>query len=116
MEEQQTQQPQPQPPTPPAGDDKDVQDNKLLAALAYVWILSIVILLVKKDSKFAQFHAKQGLVLFIASVIVSFIPFLGWFILNPIIWIVALVGLIRALTGKYWKIPLVGDLAAKINL
>jgi uncharacterized membrane protein len=98
------------------GEDKDIQDNKLIAALAYLWVISIIVLLVKKDSKFAQFHAKQGLVLFLASIIVSFIPLLGWFILNPIIWIIGLIGLIQALMGKYWKIPLVGDLAAKINL
>jgi uncharacterized membrane protein len=114
MEETTQQNPGPQ--QAPAGEDKDVQDNKLIAALAYLWIISIIVLLVKKDSKFAQFHAKQGLILFIASVVAGFIPVLGWFIINPIIWIVALVGLIQALMGKYWKIPLVGDLAAKINL
>jgi len=103
-------------PQQPAGVDKDVQDNKLIAALAYLWIISIIVLLVKKDSKFAQFHAKQGLVLFLGSIIAGFIPFLGWFILNPIIGIVALIGLIQALMGKYWKIPLVSDLAEKIKL
>lgn len=118
---QQTQQTQPAPEAPktqgaPAGEDKDIQDNKIIAALAYLWILSIVVLLVKKDSKFAQFHAKQGLILFIASIVAGFIPFFGWFILSPIIGIVALIGLIQALLGKYWEIPLVGDLAKKINL
>lgn len=120
MEEQNQQQSQEQPPASapvaPTGEDKDIQENKIIAALAYLWILSIVVLLVKKDSKFAQFHAKQGLVLFIASIIAGFIPFFGWLILGPIIGIVALIGLIQALLGKYWEIPLVSDLAKKINL
>lgn len=114
--EEQTNQPAGAQPQSGQSEDKDVQDNKLVAALAYLWILSIVILLVKKDSKFAQFHAKQGLILFLASIVAGFIPLFGWFILNPIIGIVALIGLIQALMGKYWKIPLVADLAAKINL
>ena len=100
----------------PAGEDKDIQENKLIAALSYLWIISIIVLLVKKDSKFAHFHAKQGLVLFIGSMIASFIPVLGWFILNPIIMILAIIGLIQALMGKYWRVPLVADLAEKINL
>jgi uncharacterized membrane protein len=114
--EEQTAQPTGTQPQSGQSEDKDVQDNKLLAALSYLWILSVVMLLVKKDSKFVQFHAKQGLVLFLASIVVSFIPFLGWFLLNPIVGIVALIGLIQALMGKYWKIPLVSDLAEKINL
>ena len=97
-------------------EEKDIEENKVIAALSYLWIISLVVLLVKKDSKFAQFHAKQGLVLFIASVICSFIPLLGWLILNPIVIIVAIVGLLQALMGKYWKIPLVCDLAEKINI
>lgn len=103
---------------PQAGQpqDKDIQENKLIAALAYLWVISIVVLLVKKDSKFAQFHAKQGLVLFLASIVAGFIPIIGWFLLYPIIGIIGLIGIIQALMGKYWRIPLVADLAEKINL
>ena len=118
MEEQTNQTNQPGGAQPQTGQsqDKDIQENKIIAALAYLWVISIVVLLVKKDSKFAQFHAKQGLVLFLASIVSGFIPFIGWFILSPIIGIVALIGLIQALMGKYWKIPVVADLAEKINL
>ena len=53
--------------------DKDVESNKVIAAVGYVWILCLVPLFLKRHSKFAQFHAKQGLVLFIVEVI-------GWLI------------------------------------
>jgi len=48
---------------------KDIEENKVAAALSYVWILCLVPLFLKKNSKFCQFHAKQGLLLFIVEVI-----------------------------------------------
>lgn len=96
-------------------DNKDIQDNKVLAAISYLWVLSLIVLLVKKDSKFAKFHAKQGLVLFIASIILGFVPVLGW-LLELVVVIFVIVGLLKALSGEYWKMPLVSLLAEKINL
>ncbi|OGY78539.1 MAG: hypothetical protein A3B74_04215 [Candidatus Kerfeldbacteria bacterium RIFCSPHIGHO2_02_FULL_42_14] len=96
-------------------DTKDIEENKVLAALSYLWFISIVILILKKDSPFAQFHAKQGIILFIASVICWFIPFLGW-LLNLVIFVVIIVGFAQAISGKYWEIPLVSDLAKKLNI
>ena len=54
-------QPQGQSGTPeniPMGDPKDVEENKLIAAVGYLGILFLIPLLAKKDSPFAQFHAK----------------------------------------------------------
>jgi uncharacterized membrane protein len=94
--------------------DKDVEENKGIAALSYVWILFLVPLLGKKDSKFAQFHAKQGLILFIIS-FATIIPVFGW-ILFLVIILTAIVGIIKTLSGEWWKIPFVYDLSKKINL
>ena len=90
------------------------QENKLLAAISYLWIVSIIMLLVKKDSKLVQFHAKQGLVLFIVSIILWFIPVIGW-ILNLLVVVAVVVGFIKALSGEYYKLPGVSILAEKIN-
>lgn len=90
------------------------QESKLLAAVSYFWILSIIILLVKKDSKFVQFHAKQGFILFIASIIFWFIPILGW-ILNLVIVVGVILGFIKALSGEYWRVPLIHGISQKIN-
>jgi uncharacterized membrane protein len=59
----------------PTHDPADVEENKDLAALSYAWIMAVVLLLFKKHSPFVHFHAKQGTVLFILSVIVWFIPY-----------------------------------------
>lgn len=101
------------PPSPQGG--KDVEENKVLAAISYLWIISLVILLIKKESPFAKFHAKQGLILWIASVVCWIIPVVGW-ILNLVIFIFIVIGFIQAMSGKWWKVPGVGQLAEKIKI
>lgn len=101
--------------TPTPGKDKDVEENKTFAAVSYLWIVSIVILLTKGDSKFAKFHAKQGTALFILSVFTVWIPIIGWAI-NLLLMIVMLVGLINAANGKWWKVPLIGDWLSKMDV
>ncbi len=91
------------------------QDEKLLAALSYLWLLSIVILLIKRNSSFVQFHARQGLVLCIVSVVAWFLPILNIF-LNLAIFVVIVLGFIQALNGARWRMPVVADLAEKIRL
>jgi uncharacterized membrane protein len=105
--------PIPQTPVAPNPAD-DVQKNKVLAAISYIFIVSLIVLLVKKDSPFAQFHAKQGFVLFIASLVCGFIPVLGW-LLNIVVLVMAIIGIISAAQGKWYKMPLVSQLAEKIN-
>jgi fumarate reductase subunit D len=94
--------------------DKDIEENKAIAVLSYLGILCLVPLLLKKDSKFSKFHAKQGLVLTIGWFFV-WIPFMG-----QIIWallaIFSLWGIINVLNGKYVALPIIGDLAEKINI
>jgi uncharacterized membrane protein len=85
-----------------------------MAALSYVWILSVVMLIIKKDDEFVKFHARQGLILFIAS-FVGVIPFIGWFIWLIVV-VLDIVGFIKALSGERYKVPVVGDIAEKINL
>lgn len=103
-------------------DANDVEENKVFAALSYLGILVLIPLLVKKDSKFAMEHAKQGLVLFIIEMIlwvINFIPILGqilWIVVGIVLLIVSLMGLIYALQGKFWKIPFVYDWAQNFKL
>ena len=110
-------------------DPKDIEENKVLAAISYLGILVLIPLLMKKESKFVKEHAKQGLVLFIAEIVLwivdlifAFIPVLGT-IISILIWIVlvaiaivSIIGLIYALQGKFWKIPLVYDWAQNFKL
>jgi len=102
----------------PVGKDKDVEENKAIACLSYIWILFLVPLLGKRNSKFAQFHAKQGLILFIVEIIGSlffWFPFFGW-LLWLVLVIVSIIGIIKALNGEWWKMPFVYEWSKKINI
>lgn len=96
-------------------------------ALAFIGILLgivgfIIVLLAKRDSKYAMFYAKQGLVLTVAFVIVSIagrIPILGGIVegigslIFSVLWII---GLVYSLSGKMKDIPLVGEFAKKFDV
>lgn len=107
-------QPQPNNSNPNQPPKNDIEENRVLAAISYLWIISIIILVIKKDSKFATFHAKQGLILFIAALIISWIPVVAW-ILNILILVAIIIGLTKALDRQWYKLPLIGDLAEKIK-
>lgn len=103
-------------------NSKDVEENKLIAAIGYIGILCIIPLLGKKDSEFAQFHGKQGLVLVIGWVInflIGIVPVLGWilsFIGTIALLILSILGIIKALAGEKWEMPYLAEYAKKINL
>ncbi|MFA6214941.1 MAG: hypothetical protein WC768_00045 [Patescibacteria group bacterium] len=83
------------------------QEKKIWAAVGYLWILSLVALAARKDNEFVKFHASQGALLFVISVVFCFIPVLGWF-LNVLVGVAAIVGIIKALQGEKWELPVVG--------
>ena len=62
-----TDQPPPQPSTPTGGGQSD--NRGLMIALSYLWLLALIPLLVEKDDKEVQWHAKHGLVLLVAEVV-----------------------------------------------
>ena len=102
-------------------EEKEILEGKAYAILSYLWILCLVPLILKKDNRFALFHAKQGLVLFIAELAVGFIgviPFIGWAILffgTFLFGALSLAGIVQALLGNLWKMPVVGDIAEKVS-
>ena len=103
----------------PQANSSDAEKNKLMGVLAY--IIFFIPMLAAKDSQFAMYHAKQGLMNFILSVLVSvvggIVPFLGWFIILPvgsiIVLIFAIMGIVNAAGGKMKPLPLIGKLAIK---
>ena len=95
-------------------DPTDIEKNRGMAILAY--IIFFIPLLAAKESKFAMYHANQGLILFLAAVIInvvgSIIPFIGWMIVIPLgnlaVLIGAILGIIKAAGGKVEPLPLIG--------
>ena len=98
---------------------EDILDGKMYAVLAYLSILCIVPLIVKKNNPFVLAHGKQGLVLFVGEVgtfILSIIfpwayhPFMFGFLAFSF-W-----GMVSAIRGQMVDLPLVARIAEKIVL
>lgn len=96
---------------------EDIEQVKIMAALAYLGILFFLPLVTNPESKFGKFHANQGLMLLIASLIINavgtIIPVIGWFLILPLgnIFLVVLfiMGLVNAFGGEMKRLPLVGN-------
>ena len=114
----------------------DINDAKPIAWLAYLGPLFLIPLFVKKESKFARFHAIQGATLcalwvasWIISIVLSVIPFTRhdafwgisysytpwWvsliiFVVEIFVMVFAILGIVNAATGKAKELPLIGKI------
>ena len=108
-------------------DPADVEQNKVMAILAYIGILVFVPIFAAPQSKFARFHANQGLTLFIFEVVygvimsvlgatVGKIPVAGPITLTicglvSLIWLILMIcGIINAVNGKAKELPVLGNI------
>lgn len=100
-------------------DVVDIDENKLLAALSYVGVLVLAPLLIKKDDPFVRWHAKQGLVILVGMIVAliaaAWIPMVGN-LLFLILLVVSVVGLVQALLGRRWRIPIIGQIADSFKI
>jgi uncharacterized membrane protein len=93
-------------------------DENVAGLLCYV--AGIVFLVLEKENQFVRFHAVQSIVVFgaltVASVILNFIPIIGWIVgwllgvAALILWIVLM---LKAYQGQKYKLPWAGDFAEK---
>ena len=104
---------------------QDINDNKVMAVLAYIGILVLIPIFAAPQSKYARYHANQGLVLFIIEliygVITSVLTFLfitlhvGFLsIILSLVGIVFLVfmilGIVNAVNGWARELPIIGKI------
>jgi len=92
---------------------------KILAAVSYLSVVGLIILLIEKKSKFVIHHAKQGTALFALEVILmilAYIPFVNMVVplLGVLLFGVTIYGIVLALKNSEEKIPLINDLGEKI--
>lgn len=123
--------------TGPAYDsvsEREIVTGRALAAVAYLPGLFLIGLLDAPKNRFVRFHARQGLVLFLAEVAVwvammiydgsvGRIPFVG-LVLGASLRLVAglaflalaLYGIVKALSGEMIRIPFLGDVADRLEV
>ena len=91
----------------------DIEKNKTMAGLAY--FIFFLPLIAAPESKFAKFHANQGLLLLILGVagnlILGMIPILGWLLMVPfgiLVLVLGIIGLMNGFGGKVKELPMIG--------
>jgi uncharacterized membrane protein len=116
----------PPPPPPPGGAPSS--DRTIMLVLSYLGILSLIPLLVKKDDKEVQWHAKNGLGLTVAwillwiviAIVEHFMPAIvgcGIAVVHCVLALgflaVIVLAIMKALKGERMRFPVISDFADK---
>lgn len=98
-------------------------DANLAGALSYFWVIGLIFFLIEKKNRFVRFHAFQALAYGVALIIVGIaLNILShyFFLLGcaggllELVWFVgAVYAAVQAYNGKWFQLPVVGDLALK---
>ncbi len=97
----------------------DIVDGKMYAVLAYLSILCIIPLILKKKNPFVLAHGKQGLVLFVAEAGMLVLSIIVPWTLMPVMFILlafSFWGMVSAIRGLMVELPIVCGIAHKIVL
>lgn len=87
-----------------------MKQNKDIAAFSYIWIMSILVYFGRKDSPFIQHHSRQGMILFVLTIPLWFIPIVGQ-LLEVVLLAGMVMGFINAFQGQWSDVPLVGPVS-----
>jgi uncharacterized membrane protein len=122
----------PPPPPPPGAAAPGGGDRTLMVVLSYLWILALIPLLTKKDDPEVQWHAKNGLALVGAEIVIWIVFMIAGFALRGIlatlgcglalveciVWIGFLVlrvmCIVKGVGGQRFRIPVITDFAEKM--
>ena len=107
--------------------NKDIEENKMMAVLAYFGFFVFIPLFAAKKSKFARYHVKQGLILLAAEILFAICYCILSLIVLSISWhlyfivkmagmvrylfpVLAVIGILNAMNGKAKKLPVIGGI------
>lgn len=108
----------------------DIVANKSMAILSYFGVLVLIPIFAVKNSPYVRFHANQGLVLFIASVAVSVLSYIGEIfnliggitlilgvaltsvssIAGILVFVFTIMGIVNAATNRAKELPIIGKI------
>lgn len=118
----------------PTFDPNDIAQNRGLAVLSYLGPLVFIPLFARKNSPYAQFHAKQGFTLFVFWVAASVLNYLlglirvthigvfgiysgvPWYIatlrygISALVTVFAVIGIVNAARGRAKELPVIGGI------
>ncbi len=107
-------------------DKADIEQNKVMGILAYLSWLVLIPIFAAKNSKFARYHANQGLLLaiceiiwWVATAIITAIAYaIAWWLgsllstvlslVNLVFLVMLILGIVNAANGKAKELPVIG--------
>ena len=101
--------------------DPVIAKGKFFAAIGYISFLCFVPLLLRRDNKFAQFHGRQALILFVlelAAAMLVIVPVVGEVVFRfacLVFIIFSLAGLIKVLMNEYWEMPIIYPISSRVT-
>ncbi len=94
--------------------------SRIMAAMSYLGVLSLVPLVMSRDDPYVQFHARQGVVLWMWEVLAIYtllVPAVGQLffrVSSMTCLLLSVIGVASVLLGRAWKFPLLGDWATRL--
>ncbi len=114
----------PPPPPPPPPPVPASSNRSVMLVLSYIGILALIPLLTEKNDREVQWHAKHGLVLLVAYLVLTVGLFVASLVIGIIgmlqipLWlgyvVVIILGITSALAGKRFVIPGLSEFAEKL--
>lgn len=101
-------------------------NRNIMVVLSYLWLLALVPLLTEKEDKEVQWHAKHGIVLMVAEIVLwvvitmlTFMPFMGCLagIVGLFVWlgiiVLHIMCIVKGVNGQRLVIPGLSEFAEK---
>ncbi|MGN7612215.1 hypothetical protein ACQZV8_09045 [Magnetococcales bacterium HHB-1] len=88
--------------------------SKVLASMSYLGILALVPMVLNRDDSYVNFHARQGIIIWMWEVIAIyclFLPGIGRLIFvssSFLCLLFSIIGLISVFLNRAWRLPIVG--------
>jgi len=103
------------------GEGFATEEGRLAAMMSYIPFLCFIPLLNMRENKEARFHARQGVMLFLIELVAALflVDKISSFVFTAVLLAAAafsVAGIVFALQGKNYRLPIIGDLADKTNL
>ena len=89
---------------------EDIEGNTLFAVLSYLGILCLIPVFSGKESPYVRFHANQGLVLFLTTLVLNMARALLFTALNVAVFALTVLGIANAVRGKAAELPVIGKI------
>lgn len=121
--------PPPPPPSAPGGAPGANSDRTIMLVLSYLGILALIPLLTKKDDSEVQWHAKNGLAIFVAWIACWVVFFILGMVLPSAVncalsfvqcglgigfLVIIIMAIMKAVNGERFRLPVISDFADKM--